>query len=144
MTLIDTHVHLNFPEFREDMEGVINRATNFGITHMVNVGTDVKTSKDSIRLAERFDFIYATIGVHPHYADNFPEFVDELRTLARNSKVVAIGEIGLDYFRNLSSHQAQIESFKAQLDLALSVNKPIVLHCRDAYTEVLGILEEYY
>lgn len=144
MTLIDTHVHLNFPDFREDMEEVINRATDFGIINMINVGTDIETSKESIRLSERFDFIYATVGIHPHFADKFSEVFDELKILAKNPRVVAIGEIGLDYFRNLATHQAQMESFKAQLDLALAVDKPIVLHCRDAYTEVLGILEDYY
>ncbi|RLC37693.1 hypothetical protein DRH29_01225 [candidate division Kazan bacterium] len=144
MVLIDTHVHLNFPDFREDMEAVISRAKDFGVIKMINVGTDLQTSRESIRLAERFGFIYATAGIHPHFADKFSEFADELGVLAKNPQVVAVGEIGLDYFRNLSTHQAQIEAFKSQLDLALSLSKPIVLHCRDAYTEMLGMLEEYY
>jgi len=144
MALIDTHVHLNFPDFREDMELVINRATEFGIVNMINIGTDIRTSQESIKLAERFDFIYATVGIHPHFADKFSEFVNELKVLANHPNVVAIGEIGLDYFRNLSTHQAQIEAFKSQLDLAISVDRPIVLHCRDAYTEMLDILEKHY
>jgi len=144
MVLIDTHVHLNFPDFHKDMEETINRAWQGNIEGMVNVGTDPNTSRESINLAQRFDNIYAAVGIHPHFADKYEESADEIKLLARERKAVAIGEIGLDYFRNLSSHTNQIAAFKSQLDLALQVEKPIILHCRDAYTEMLSILEEHY
>jgi len=144
MALIDTHVHLNFPEFHKDMEEVIDRSFTQGVEMMVNVGTDFATSQESVNLAHRYREIYATVGVHPHYAEGFLDDVEKLRGLAREQKVVAIGEIGLDYFRNLSSHDSQLVAFRSQLNLAVQVEKPVVLHCRDAYTEVLGVLEQDY
>lgn len=144
MVLIDTHVHLNFPDFHKDMEETIDQAWQGNIAAMVNVGTDPNTSRESTNLAQRFDNIYAAVGVHPHFADKYEESADKIKLLTRERKVVAIGEIGLDYFRNLSSHVNQLNAFKSQLDLALQVKKPVILHCRDAYTEMLNILEEHY
>src|SRR3989344_1105001 len=144
MELIDSHVHLNFPDFREDMEAVIERSLAGGLTAMVNVGTDASTSQESVNLAHRYREIYATVGVHPHSADGYTEAADTIKYLAHQPKVVAIGEIGLDYFRNLSAHDKQLDAFRAQLELAVVLEKPIVLHCRDAYTEILGVLERDY
>jgi len=144
MSLIDTHVHLNFPQFHSDLEAVIERCWDYGLVSMVNVGTDLTTSQESINLATRFANIYATVGLHPHDADHWEEQINGLKSLARQPKVVAIGEIGLDYFRNLASHENQVEAFRAQLDLAIQIGKPVVLHCRDAYTEMMAILEEDY
>ncbi len=144
MPIIDTHVHLNFPDFHKDLEEVIDRMQHGGIEAVVNVGTDPQTSQESVNLAQRHKNIYASVGVHPHFADRYEQEENKLRPLVREQKVVAIGEIGLDYFRNLSSHEAQLSAFRSQLDLAISSQKPVILHCRDAYTEMLGILEEYY
>jgi len=144
MVLIDTHTHLNFPEFHQDMETVIERAFTQGVVMLVNVGTDLTTSQESVNLAHRYREIYTTVGVHPHYADNFSSVAEQIRNLARSQKVVAIGEIGLDYFRSISSHDNQLVAFRAQLNLAVQVEKPVVLHCRDAYTEVLSVLEQEY
>lgn len=144
MVLIDTHVHLNFPEFREDMEAVINRAWDNNIAAVVNVGTDPETSKESVNLAQRYDGIYAAVGIHPHFADQYEGLANRLKALVKENKVVAIGETGLDYFRNLSRHDTQLVAFRSQLGLAIATKKPIILHCRDAYTEMLGILEADY
>ena len=144
MKLIDSHVHLNLSEFREDMEQVIENAKQNGVVNMINIGVDLKTSEESVNLAQRYDNIFATVGVHPHSADELSSVQNKIKTLAGQSKVVAIGEIGLDYFRNLSAHQDQITAFKEQLALAIDLKKPVVLHCRDAYTEVLQILESDY
>lgn len=144
MSIIDTHVHLNFPDFHKDLEEVINRMWHGGVETVINVGTDLQTSQESINLAQRHKNIYASVGVHPHFADQYEQWAEKLKPLAREPKVVAIGEIGLDYFRNLSGHSSQLAAFHSQLDLAISVEKPVILHCRDAYTEMLGILEEYY
>lgn len=144
MTLIDTHVHLNFSQFHPDLEETIDRAKGHNLRALVNVGTDLTTSQESINLATRFNHIYATVGLHPHDADTWEDQIDGLKQLARHPRVVAIGEIGLDYFRDLSSRDQQLSAFRAQLDLALSLQKPVVIHCRDAYTEVLAVLEQEY
>ncbi len=144
MDIIDTHAHLNFSQFHPDLEVVIDRAWDEGLTTIINVGTDLATSNESINLASRYTNIYATAGLHPHYADRWEQELGGLKQLARQPKVVAIGEIGLDYFRNLSAHDQQVAAFTAQLDLALQVGKPVILHCRDAYTEMLALLESEY
>lgn len=144
MTIIDTHAHLNFSQFHPDLEVVIGQAWEAGLVAIINVGTDLATSNESANLASRYANIYATVGLHPHYADNWEEQFDGLKQLVRQPKVVAVGEIGLDYFRNLSAHDRQLAAFTAQLDLALQVQKPVVLHCRDAYTEMLTLLESDY
>jgi TatD DNase family protein len=144
MTIIDTHVHLNFSQFHPDLEATIDRAWQAGLIAMVNIGTDLTTSQESVNLAARYSNIYAAVGIHPHDADTWESQIDGLKQLARQSKVVAIGEIGLDYFRDISARDHQLAAFRAQLDLAIQVNKPVVLHCRDAYTEMITILEEDY
>lgn len=144
MKLIETHAHLNFAEFHEDLENVIEQSRVSGIEVIVNVGTDLVTSQESVNLAERYQFIFATVGVHPHSAAELPDTLSQLKHLATHPKVVAIGEIGLDYFRNLASHTDQVAAFQEQLKLALQIRKPVVLHCRDAYTEVLQILADDY
>ena len=102
MHLIDSHAHLDFRRFDKDRELVIQRAREKGLAAVVNIGTDLDSSRVSIELAESYDFISATVGVHPHSAKTVtPEVLDELRTLARHPKVVAVGEIGLDYYRDL-------------------------------------------
>ncbi|MDD5605964.1 MAG: TatD family hydrolase [Patescibacteria group bacterium] len=144
MNIIDTHVHLDFPQFREDMEQVIDRAKRHGINTMVNIGTDLKTSQNSVNLAGRYQDIYAAVGVHPHSAEEFAAMSSQIKSLAKESKVVAIGEIGLDYFRNLAAHESQQAAFAEQLKLALGLKKPVVIHCRDAYGEAVQILERDY
>jgi len=144
MALIDTHAHLNFPQFHPDLEEVINRAWAHGLVAVINIGTDLATSTESVNLASRYTNIYATVGLHPHDADHWEAQIEGLKQLARQPKVIAIGEIGLDYFRNLSAHDQQLGAFRAQLELALQLQKPVVLHCRDAYTEMLALLEDEY
>lgn len=144
MALIDTHAHLNFSQFHPDLEATIDRAWQIGLIAIVNIGTDLTTSEESVNLAARYANIYATVGLHPHDADNWESQIDGIRQLARQTKVVGIGEIGLDYYRNISAHDSQIAAFRAQLDLAIKVGKPIVIHCRDAYTEMIALLEAEY
>jgi len=144
MTFIDTHVHLNFAQFHPDLEETIDRAWQHNLIAMVNIGTDLATSQESVNLATRYAKIYATVGLHPHDADNWESQMDGLKQLANQPKIVGIGEIGLDYFRNLSAHDQQLTAFRAQLDLAVKLAKPVVLHCRDAYTEMIALLEEEY
>ncbi len=141
MYLVDTHAHLDFPPYREDREEVIARARAAGVARILNVGADLESSRASVELAERHAFIYAAVGIHPHDASTLtPAVLDELRALARHPKVVAIGEIGLDYYRDLSPRPVQRQAFAQQLALAADLGLPVILHCRDALDDLLAIL----
>jgi TatD DNase family protein len=142
--LIDTHCHLDFPEFNADRSEVIKRAKDEGIGYIVNIGSSLKGSKDSLDLARQYDFIYATVGLHPHEADSFSQAVEsELAVLARNNKVAAIGEIGLDYYKNYSKPENQRIVFESLLKLAKSSGLPVVIHNRDAQADTLEILKKF-
>jgi len=140
--LIETHCHLDFPEFDADRDLVIKRAKEAGISYFINIGSTLKSSNASCELAIKYPEIYATVGLHPHDADSFNIFAEEkLKDLANNKKVVAIGETGLDYYRNLSSQNNQKEAFNKQIKLAKDLNLPLVIHCRQAEIEVMQILK---
>jgi len=142
--LFDTHAHLHFPEFATDLDAVLERARAAGVRHMVTIGTDVETSRAAIELALQHPDISAAVGVHPHEAAGAGEdALAEIERLARSSpKVVAIGETGLDFFRNLSPRESQERVFRWQLGLSRRVEKPVIVHCRDAHAETLAILAE--
>ena len=141
--LVDTHAHLQFPQFDEDVQDVIDRAVDEGVSHVVIIGTDVRSSKVAIELAERNQF-HATVGFHPHAAASFStDGLKEFATSAGSDTVVAVGEIGLDFFRNRAPRETQVEAFRRQLDFAVEHNLPVVIHDRDAHDEVASILEEY-
>ena len=144
MPLFDTHAHLHFPEFGSDLDAVLDRARAAGVVGMVTIGTDRETNRAAVALAERWPDVHATVGIHPHDAAEATE--DDfaaMEALARSSaKVVAFGEMGLDFFRSLSPRDAQERVFRRQLDLARRLGKPAVVHCRDAHPETLAILAE--
>jgi len=141
--LIDTHSHLNFPDFSKDYPDVIARAKKAGIVAIVNVGADLPTSKRAIELAQKEDLCYATVGIHPTNTNNLKdEDCQELEGLAQKKKVVAIGEIGLDYFHNSTPKEIQKRSFELQILLAKKLNLPVIIHNRDAHQDVLAILKE--
>ncbi len=140
---IDTHCHLDFADFDNDRNEVIERSHREGIDCIINIGSSLKGSSDSVELSKIYDFIYATVGIHPHEADEFQqETVHELETLARNGKVVAIGEIGLDYFKNYSKAQNQRILFESLLKLACDLDLPVVIHSRNAQEDTLQILKK--
>ncbi|MDH4222607.1 MAG: TatD family hydrolase [candidate division Zixibacteria bacterium] len=142
--MIDTHAHLDFPQYDKDREKVIEDAFSSGLEAIINIGVDLESSKKSIRLAEKYKNIFATVGFHPHDASKLsPENLKELEKLTSHPRVVAIGEIGLDFYRNLSPRDLQIKAFKQQLELAKNCNLPIVVHIRDAYKKALEILSSY-
>lgn len=145
MSLVDTHVHLHFPEFQSDLDQVVERAQTQGVKFFVNIGTDLVSSRKSIELAERFDFVYATVGIHPHdVKDRTPEEMCELAGLAKHPKVVAIGEVGLDFYRNLSPQDIQQKFIVQFFDMAKQANLPLVLHIRDAYQEMIELLKIHF
>lgn len=141
--MIDTHCHLDFKDFNEDRAEVIRSCVEGGVTRMVNIGIDEQTSLESIKLAEEYDFIYAAIGYHPHSANEFnKQAQDMLERIGQHEKVVAIGEIGLDYYRNYSPREDQINAFRRQIRLAADMELPLVVHIREAMEESLKILQQ--
>ncbi|MBN2585320.1 TatD family hydrolase [Patescibacteria group bacterium] len=145
MNFIDSHCHLDSPKFHADLEQTVERAFSAGAVALINIGVDLATSKSSVGLASRYRLIYASIGVHPHDAKTLSnDVIEKMRRLGREQKVVAVGEIGLDYYRNLSNQAIQRQAFIEQLNLAKELNKPIIVHCREAYSDVLDILDEQY
>ena len=141
--LIDTHAHLSLPQFDKDRTEVIKRARDAGIKHIITVGTDSDDCRKAVALAQEHDFISAAVGIHPHDAKTInAETYSLLRELAADDNVVAIGEIGLDFYRNLSSQEIQVQHFREQLWLAREVSLPVIIHDRDAHQKVLQILQE--
>lgn len=146
--LTDTHAHLDYPEFQADFSGVVTRADAAGVKRMVCIGTGLDSSRAAIALPEKWPQIWAVAGVHPnHVPDERPDFLPSLRELAQNRRVVAIGETGLDYFRlkrdDSAGRAAQAAAFRAQLDLAAELGKPVVVHERNSWDDTLAILREY-
>ncbi|WP_404460142.1 TatD family hydrolase [Sutcliffiella horikoshii] len=141
--LFDTHVHLNADQYEEDLQEVIDRAQAEKVTNMVVVGFDRKTIKRAMELVEKYDFLYAAVGWHPVDAiDMTEEDLSWIEDLASHEKVVAIGEMGLDYHWDKSPKEIQKEVFRKQIQLAKKVKLPIVIHNRDATADVVQILKE--
>ncbi|MCL6635217.1 MAG: TatD family hydrolase [Peptococcaceae bacterium] len=143
MILFDTHAHLDDEDFGADRDQVIERARAAGVVHVVNVGYDLESSLNSVRLAEKYDLIYASVGIHPHgAAEAGPGYLEELERLAAHPRVVALGEMGLDYYRDLSPRPVQRRVFQEQLALARKLNLPVIIHDRDAHGDLLEILRK--
>ncbi len=172
MELIDTHAHLDFSDFAPDLEAVIERATQAGVTRIISIGTGIESSRRAVALTERFPNLYAAIGVHPaHVAEEGLDFFPSLRELAQHPKVVAIGETGIDYYHvpehlqrepsptdylqgETTSHlqrqlaetvwkSAQADAFRMQLDLAVELGLNVVIHQRSSWEDTLAVLRPY-
>ena len=142
--LVDTHCHLFFDELKNDIDGVLSRANELGVTKFICVGTDIIDSIKSYKLAKKYNNIYSTAGIHPHDVEAVEgDYINELRNLLLNEKVVAVGEIGLDYYRNISKPSSQKIMFKEQIELAQKINKPIVFHNREADEDIINILSDF-
>jgi len=142
--MIDSHCHLDFPDFDADRDEVLTRAVDAGVRVVINPGTDLETSRKAITLTERYDNVYAGVGVHPHHASTLDErTLTELRRLASHPKVVAIGEIGLDYYRDFSPRSQQRVAFEAQLTLAADLDLPVIVHQRESAADVMTSLRAW-
>jgi TatD DNase family protein len=144
--LTDSHAHLDFPEFADDLDQVIRRAADAGVNRIVTVGTTLDSCRKSIQLAERYPEVYVSVGIHPSSAPEEPaDFIPELRELARHPRVVAIGETGLDFHRNPddTARAAQFSAFTRQLELAADCGKNVIIHQRDSWDETFRVLREY-
>lgn len=139
--LVDSHAHLEDEKYDRDREKVIEECKK-DLTFLINVGSNLLTSKQSIELAHNYDFIYASVGIHPHDAQREFDKVEEIKRLALQEKVVAIGEIGLDYYYDDPPKEFQKEIFIKQIRLAKKLNLPIIIHDRDAHGDILDILKQ--
>ncbi len=141
--LIDSHAHLEMKEFDSDRQQVIERARLAGVDSIVTVGTNLKLSRKALSLARQYENIFATVGVHPHDVTRIGnKTFDELRELARDPKIVAYGEIGLDFFRNISPREKQIEMFGCQMEIAQELKLPVIIHDRDAHVQTLRMVKD--
>ena len=144
MELIDTHCHLTFEGLGEDVAAVIERSRAAEVVGWITVGTDPQENRKAVELAERFENMYAAIGIHPHEARTVAgDMLKELQELAHNKRVVAIGETGLDYHYNFSSREEQKNVFTEHLKIADEMNLPVIIHSREAFEETMEILERH-
>lgn len=140
-SLTDTHAHLADPILLSNVAAVVDSAAKVGVEQILAVGVDVSSSAESVRLADRYPMVWAAVGVHPHEVAGYnAQALVDVRGLAEHPKVVAIGEIGLDYFRNLAPIELQQTAFRDQLALAASLGLPVVVHNRDASADVLRMI----
>jgi len=144
MNLTDTHIHLHFPQYDADRTEVIQRAIQGGIRTFLNIGTDLEDSRKAIAIAEQYPEVYAAIGFHPHETKHAQATeLAELAKLLSHPKVVAIGEVGLDYFHEHSPRDVQEKALRTFLGWHEQYRKPIIIHCRDAHEDLLRILREH-
>jgi TatD DNase family protein len=147
MELIDSHAHIDLPQFAEDRDAMLQRAREAGVQALLAIGTGPGPKKLDAALpyAEQHDWIYTSIGIHPHEAkEATPQHFDQLARLAQHPKVIAWGEIGLDYFYDHSPRGVQADVFRTQMDLAHAAKLPIIIHCRDAWDDCLALIEQHW
>ncbi len=142
--ITDTHAHIFWNNFDEDRLAVIERAREAGVSRMLVVGTDLETSKQCFELCAQHEGLYPTAGIHPHDAESAsPEILAEIRALCSREDCVAVGETGLDYFKEYSPAALQRDNFRFHLKLARELDKPVIIHCRDAHADTLKLVQEY-
>ncbi len=142
--IFDSHAHYDDDKFNQDREAILSEMTNKNVCGIINCGIDIESSLASIKLAEKYPFIWAAIGIHPHEAEKAEDnFINQLTQLSNNSRVVAIGEIGLDYYYDLSPRNKQIEIFEKQIVLSKELDLPIIIHDREAHHDTLNLLKKY-
>src|SRR6201998_3659931 len=147
MELIDSHAHIDFPQFAEDRDAMLARARAAGVTTLLAIGSGPGPEKldAAIPFAEQYDWIYATVGTHPHEAkDLTPAPLEQLAQLAKHPRVIAYGEIGLDYFYDHSPRGVQQRVFREQMEVAAKAKLPLVIHCRDAWADCMEMIEQHW
>lgn len=141
--IVDTHCHLDFDAFDDDRDVVINNALQCGVKYIIDPGIDIKSSENIIKLSHKYKAIYAAIGIHPNSTDVIGDFISDLRKMVNQPKVVAIGEIGLDYYRKNNSIDYQKWIFNLQLKFAMEVNLPVIIHSRLAGDDIVRTLSTW-
>jgi len=143
VVLIDTHAHIDFDDYESDRDDVIRRAQEQGVRYIINIGSSLAGSRNCVKMARCYPNVYAVVGCHPHDAGDFSDAdIAQIRSLAKEPKVVAIGEIGLDYYRNLSSQDQQQSLFISLIRLARELDLPVVIHTRNASVDTLRIVRQ--
>lgn len=142
--IFDTHAHYDDSRFDEDRDELISGLSGKGVSHIINCGCDLKSSISTVALAEKYSFIYAAVGVHAHEAEDATESdLEKIKELYKNKKVVAVGEIGLDYHYDFSPRERQKEIFEEQIILANELDLPIIVHDREAHEDTMNLLKKY-
>lgn len=144
MQIVDSHCHINFESLREDFEGLLQRAEENRVTHMLCVSVNLEDFPEVLELAHRYSHIYASVGVHPCYTDCEEPSVERLIELADDQRIVAIGETGLDYFRNDGDLEWQRERFVRHIEAAATTGKPLIIHTRQAKQDTMAILKNHH
>ena len=143
MTLIDTHAHIYYDDYSGQMDDIIQSAADNGVEKIISIGVDLQSSEECIKLSEKYESIYATCGIHPHEADKAPKgYLYELEQFYKHPKVVAVGEIGLDYHYDFSVRKTQKRIYHEQLEMANALDLPAVLHCRKSDDDILNGIQE--
>jgi TatD DNase family protein len=143
VSVVDTHCHLDMLRSGEDIGKVVSRAAARGVSHIITIGIDLKSSKKAIEIAEKHESVYASVGIHPHNVEELQDnSYDELENLCENKKVVAYGEVGLDFVKQYAPRHIQLEHYIRQVELAKKVKLPLVIHDREAHDEILNILKK--
>tara|TARA_Y100000590_G_scaffold231774_1_gene261123 strand:+ start:526 stop:1281 length:756 start_codon:yes stop_codon:yes gene_type:complete len=142
--LTDSHCHLFYDEIQNDIENIFDRSKQLGVNRFICVGTNINDSAQSLEIAEKYDNVFCSAGVHPHDSkDVGVDYIQQIETMMRSDKMIAVGEIGLDYYRNISPKKNQIKIFHELLSLADKINKPVIFHNREADNDILDILSSY-
>lgn len=139
MRIFETHAHINSDDYKTDRAAMLQQCTQAGVERILDIGTDEPTSRAAIALAEKYPFIYAAVGYHPHDAETYNEAV--IRELITHPEVIALGEVGLDYYRSLTPKKLQQDVFAAQVNLAAEYRKPLIIHDREAHQDCMDILD---
>ncbi len=141
---VDTHAHLFYENFNDDIDDVINRARENGVDYILVPSTDVASAEETIRLCDKYESLYAAVGIHPHETKDWnASLLSKIEELSKHPKVVAIGEIGLDYYYDFSPKTQQIKAFKDQIELALKLELPVIVHNRDSDDDMMEIISSY-
>ncbi len=142
--LTDSHCHLFYDEIFQDIDNILIRSKNLGVNRFICVGTNINDSLLSLDISEKFENVYCSAGIHPHDSQNVDkDYIQQIELMMRSKRMIAIGEIGLDYFRNISSKKSQIKVFNELLQLADNINKPVIFHNREADRDIIDILSSY-
>ena len=142
--LTDSHCHLFYDEIFQDIDNILIRSKNLGVNRFICVGTNINDSLLSLDISKKFENVYCSAGIHPHDSQNVDkDYIEQIELMMRSKKMIAIGEIGLDYFRNISSKKSQIKVFNELLQLADNINKPVIFHNREADQDIIDILSSY-
>ena len=142
--LTDTHCHLFYEDLKKDLQGVLARANKLGVNRFICAATNMEDVHQCIEIAENYDQVFCSSGIHPHDTKDAPQnYIERIYNLMSNDNMVAIGEIGLDYFRNISDSNIQKKRLREQLKIALAIDKPVIIHNREADEDMINILKEF-